>query len=1060
MASQVYTASTSAELMSLLQSHPEGGIEIQLKPGQYSLTLSKWSGADITYDAPITIASADPNNPAVFTKLSLANASNLTFDNLVFDMTVPTGKASTTYYVFSISDSSKITISNSMFDGDLASGVSVDQNGYGTGIGLRIIRVDGVTIANNEFTTFFTGITVNDSTNVTLSGNNIHSMANDGINISQVQGLLIENSSLHDFNVSPDSAYHHDMIQFYTTGTTEPTTDVIIRGNVIDIGDGQWTQSIFLHNELAAAGSVGTSMYYQNILIEDNTIYNSHLHGVYVAYADGLVIRNNTMVQVADSSVDTSANPGLWVPGIAVGSESIDVTIVDNVTGSIATTSGKGTWSVDGNVIIQNTNPSAANFYEDVFLTSSMVADENGYHTWIVTPGSVIATTGAGSSAQLLDSTANGGEATFDITMGDNATHTLVFDASSSLSSSGALLDDGTTTFVWDFGDGTTATGVLVQHSYADTGSYDVTLTVTTADGSTDTAIATARITSDEIAHYDVSTGAFTADRYGETVVLVDPVGDTVLDLGAKGAVATISRDDLGAFFGASEFSMSMVLESGGEANDYGEIARLHNTFVLSVDKTGALVFQMTTSDGTLKLTSTGVNMLDGAEHEITVNYDSDAALLEIVADGTVAASGALTGTVPPRASWGLSLGNPWGSQNFDGSLSQFSLDVLGQSYYETYTGDLSSVPDGTGPQYDQLVDLATILAGTGDEALTLSGSGVQASYSRLMLTSLYGAPGFDLSLSIQSDGSTANSGNVVMFYKMFELQVDSKGNLVALITTEDGSWTVKSAGVNMNDGALHDVDVSYDNDKGLVQVVVDGEMVGSGTATGDLIGSGSWDLNFGNPWTGKSFASTITAFNLEAIGHTATEVVSASEMPVFDDYVLDILAASGGEDSIVLTGAGSSKSLSGTSVFAQSDRIGVSLDFTRAEADGSSGVLVSSAGNLIVSVEGDGIVVKTYNATGHVVNFQSYGLDLNSTDSNSLVVLLDTKSDHLQVIVNDHLVIDDSGTDFAFTRGLGQTWYIGSPWGGSLDGAVTDFRLDDDFTFVTPHTSLDQVLV
>lgn len=55
------------------------------------------------------------------------------------------------------------------------------------------------------------------------------------------------------------------------------------------------------------------------------------------------------------------------------------------------------------------------------------------------------------------------------------------FDSSGSTAPGGQI-----TARSWDFGDGTTGTGVSPQHTYAATGSYPVTLTVTTATGLTD----------------------------------------------------------------------------------------------------------------------------------------------------------------------------------------------------------------------------------------------------------------------------------------------------------------------------------------------------------------------------------------------------------------------------------------------------------------------------------------------------------------------------------------------------------------------------------------------
>jgi len=63
---------------------------------------------------------------------------------------------------------------------------------------------------------------------------------------------------------------------------------------------------------------------------------------------------------------------------------------------------------------------------------------------------------------------------------------TISFNASASSDPDGYIVS-----YFWDFGDGTNATGVTVDHAYIDDGNYTVTLTVTDDDGATDTANST-----------------------------------------------------------------------------------------------------------------------------------------------------------------------------------------------------------------------------------------------------------------------------------------------------------------------------------------------------------------------------------------------------------------------------------------------------------------------------------------------------------------------------------------------------------------------------------------
>ena len=84
-----------------------------------------------------------------------------------------------------------------------------------------------------------------------------------------------------------------------------------------------------------------------------------------------------------------------------------------------------------------------------------------------------------------------GPKAAFSISREVAPTGTMIkFDASESFDPDGEIVEFG-----WDFGDGTTGSGKIVEHAYADDGTYTVKLRVTDDEGVTASASGTVRIT-------------------------------------------------------------------------------------------------------------------------------------------------------------------------------------------------------------------------------------------------------------------------------------------------------------------------------------------------------------------------------------------------------------------------------------------------------------------------------------------------------------------------------------------------------------------------------------
>jgi PKD repeat protein len=103
---------------------------------------------------------------------------------------------------------------------------------------------------------------------------------------------------------------------------------------------------------------------------------------------------------------------------------------------------------------------------------------------------------------------------------------TVTFNAAESHDPDGYIV-----AYAWDFGDGTTATGITVSHAYEDNSVYTVTLTVTDNDGATDSADATKTVMNKQpVALFTKTAGTV---KVGETITFdasgsYDPDGTIV----------------------------------------------------------------------------------------------------------------------------------------------------------------------------------------------------------------------------------------------------------------------------------------------------------------------------------------------------------------------------------------------------------------------------------------------------------------------------------------------------------------------------------------------------
>jgi hypothetical protein len=297
--------------------------------------------------------------------MDLRDVAHLVLEGLQFDYTF-SAEDKKHFRPFTVVDSRDVTIRSCLFDGDRARGISAVDDGFGWAFGLGVTEVVGFVLEGCEIRDFMRGLVVTRCTGVRITGNDVHDLRSDGMNFVQVQNVVIEGNHIHDFHRSVDSEDHADMIQFWTNGTDAPSTDIVIRGNLLASGRGAWTQSIFMRNEEVDKGRAGRRMFYRNILIEENVIANAHLHGITVGETDGLVIRRNTVLRNPTSEGEDD-NPNLWTPTVRVSAAARDVVIIRNVVAKIVGHEGQAGWQVADNMPVQDRTRLEAGFFGTLF---------------------------------------------------------------------------------------------------------------------------------------------------------------------------------------------------------------------------------------------------------------------------------------------------------------------------------------------------------------------------------------------------------------------------------------------------------------------------------------------------------------------------------------------------------------------------------------------------------------------------------------------------------------------------------------------------------------------
>ena len=652
MTETTVTVSTSAQLIAALES-ATGGETILLEGGDYGkLSLYDQAQPFVKFSSEVTIRSDDASNQATFSEMGLTGVENLTIDSVIFDYSASVG-APTNEKPFRVINSSDIVIKNSTFDGDVATGVSEALDGYGTAYGLYVRDSSAVTIDSNEFFSWARASIFEKVDGLIVKGNDVHTVRSDGMDFSGVNDVVIEDNYIHDFVRSPESTDHPDMIQFWASADAGSSSNVVIRSNVLDSGTGGWTQSIFVRG----TPDIGPSGIFNNILIENNVIYNAHIHGITVGETLGLAIQNNTILHNEDSGSD-------WVPAINVIFNSSDVVVQNNIVPQLNLTPSAD-WSAENNLVVQRVQPNGSNYVGDLFVNA--LADSSATLSDLVAlPGSLIEQLDVGSSLTRFNTTPEDivGFLIDDSGSGMNLlTHT--FDASNLYSSDGKL-DVAGSQVTWDFGDGTSVTDLTPSHTYAVAGTYEVTAVVTLGDGTQVQLRKTAEV--DTPVALDTNFDS-NADDLSDIVTLVDVSPEVTFEQSEEGRAVRLNggsiKYDAGVEFrNNSEYTLFFDFKKdAGAEESSGTVINFGYSFTVILAADGISV-ALTTPEGNTWLKAEDIGISDADWHRVALTFSGVEGVAVLYLDGqAVGQIAGLEGVIQgERPSQDLFVGDPWGT--------------------------------------------------------------------------------------------------------------------------------------------------------------------------------------------------------------------------------------------------------------------------------------------------------------------------------------------------------------------------------------------------------------
>lgn len=276
MTGRTINVKNAAELSKAMRTSV-GGDTILLASGNYGNAAFN----NFNPKGTVTIQSANPDADAVFETMRITRSSNLNFVDIDVHHPLAAGEADFSAAV-RLTSARDIAFVGVDFSGSLNNNPHDDGNGFWAQGSERIAVLD------STFREFNVAAIFPKTSELIFAGNTIDTVR-EGINLSEVDGALVERNFIT--RVLPDESKgdHPDAIQVHAGGSAGSSANITIRSNVLKLADSD-AQGIFIRNEKAKSGAL-----HENITVEDNYYEGNSRHGITVSDTTDVLVAGNTV---------------------------------------------------------------------------------------------------------------------------------------------------------------------------------------------------------------------------------------------------------------------------------------------------------------------------------------------------------------------------------------------------------------------------------------------------------------------------------------------------------------------------------------------------------------------------------------------------------------------------------------------------------------------------------------------------------------------------------------------------------------------------------------------